>query len=128
MVSFIPEEIIIDILKRLPVWMMNYGVHGSWTKMFTMGETSGNGAFGNMYPKQSFKNGVILVHVGCSKSYLYDPKHKEFTKLVINGCAVISTWDFMGSLVSPNNLPNSRGHRLTISRRSLVSVVARPLP
>lgn len=91
------------------VWMMNYGIHESWTKMFTIGERGCNGAFGNMYPKQSFKNGVILVHVGCSKSYLYDPKHKEFTKFVINGCAVISTWDFVGSLVSPNNLPNSRG-------------------
>ncbi|KAI3878208.1 hypothetical protein MKX03_009735, partial [Papaver bracteatum] len=70
--------------------------------MFSIGEGSGLGAFGFLYPKQSFKIGMILVEVD-SRSYLYDLKHKKFTELEINGRMRIFTLAFLGSLVSPNN-------------------------
>ncbi|MCL7051890.1 hypothetical protein MKW94_017466, partial [Papaver nudicaule] len=82
--------------------------------MFTIsGETStSHGISGYLDPRQSFNNGVILVEAFLD-SYLYDPKHKTFTKLEINGCKVNSTWAYLGSLVSPDYIPNARGYQIS---------------
>ncbi|XP_026439663.1 F-box protein CPR1-like [Papaver somniferum] len=89
------------------VWMMkDYGVHESWTKMFTIPEPSGGDlvSFGCLNLKHSFRNNVTLVQVDRTRSYLYDLQHKKFRKLEINDHTVFHTWAFSGSLVSPNNL------------------------
>ncbi|KAI3987674.1 hypothetical protein MKX01_028408 [Papaver californicum] len=74
-------------------------------KMFIIRETSSDLVqFACLNLKYYFKNGVILVLVNCTRSYLYDHKHKNFRKIVINDYEVFHSWDFLGSLVSPNNL------------------------
>ncbi|RZC47831.1 hypothetical protein C5167_040783 [Papaver somniferum] len=67
-------------------WMMrDYGVHESWTKMFSIDNTKYTGLT-HLDIRQYYRNGLILVHEAHFYTYLYNLNHDEAIKLkVVDG-------------------------------------------
>ncbi|KAF9619799.1 hypothetical protein IFM89_009321 [Coptis chinensis] len=68
--------------KEVDIWDMGeYGVAGSWTKLFKVGKNKMSVSFKFLHPIGLSKSGEIIIRKDEGQLLLYDPKQNSVTEL-----------------------------------------------
>ncbi|EXB82447.1 F-box protein [Morus notabilis] len=99
-------EIIVDMFwsRRVDIWVMKeYGVKGSWNKMFTVEPSEAIGIFGYLVPFAYLKSGdQVILHTN-ERFILYDLRRKRAKNVSIRGLPEhFGMFSCMASLVELN--------------------------
>ncbi|KAF9609586.1 hypothetical protein IFM89_017448 [Coptis chinensis] len=90
--------------KEVDIWVMGeYGVVGSWTKLFKVGQNEMSVPFEFLHPIGLSKSGEIIIRKDYGQLLLYDPKQNSVTEYKLKSEFVFhKIFSYVGSLLSPS--------------------------